>query len=63
MASPLLPTMSRGHNALCDALPDLLCALIYTLVDSAPPPSGLRCWRLRLFAVPDVGRLSRTRPW
>ena len=27
MASPLLPTMSRGHNALRDALPDLFCAL------------------------------------
>ena len=27
MASPLLPTMSRGHNALRDALPGLLCAI------------------------------------
>ena len=31
MASPLLPTMSRGHNALRDALPDLLCAIVTLL--------------------------------
>ena len=35
MASPLLPTMSRGHNALRDALPDLFFAIATLLLGSA----------------------------
>ena len=35
MASPLLPTMSRGHNALRDALPDLFCAIATLLLGYA----------------------------
>ena len=35
MASPLLPTMSRGHNALRDALPDLFFAIATLLLGYA----------------------------